>query len=262
MTDNIWGTLNPEEISTTRHLSLGRLHLWFQFRDEEIWIDRRYEDQLDPADPPVSEHPPEPAEWSRWAVGGSSSKLQLSPVFPDLPVVVSSEYPLKIIPGTGIDIFTRIPVWIRFSWGREQHVITEIPTVKLSKTWFGIPVEGELAYWSTTKARRSLSEVEGKPYVVNCPIRITNDSSEDLNFEKFCYRVERLKIFQSGGELWSDETRIRYRGEDQISDISMSGKLPGEMEGTLMNGPRQPDQSSLATRTFRKLIDEYTFLGR
>lgn len=263
MTDSIWGTWSPEDTRDVRHIALGDLHVWYLFRDGEIWIDHRYREELDPDALENLAQPPEPAEWARWAVGGESGEAHFSPVLPDLPVVVASEYPLMVIPGATIDIFTRIPIWLRISWGESRHVIAELPTLQLSKTWFGTPREGELAWWSSTKARRSLSGVEQKNYVVNCPIRITNSSSEDLNFEKFCFRVERLKIFSTQSELWADETLISYRGEDQHSDITMTGKLPEGIEkGTLMSPPRQEVHSSLATRTFKKILDEYSFFGR
>lgn len=258
-----WGAWSPENARDVQHLSLGDLHLWYLFRDGEIWIDHRYRDELDQNALENPAQPPEPSEWARWAVGEKPGEAHFSPVFPDMPVVVASEYPLMVIPGATINIFTRIPIWLRVSWGESRHVITELPSLQLSKTWFGTSREGELAWWSSTKARRSLSDVELKNYVANCPIRITNNSTEDLNFEKFCFRVERLKIFSAKSELWADETLISYRGEDQHSDIAMTGKLPNGMEkGTLMSPPRQEVQSSLATRTFKKLLDEYSFFGR
>lgn len=256
----IWGSHKPAADGAPQSITIGDLHLWYFFRDDEFWIGHRYTSEMDGD---AGEEPPEDLEWSRWAVKGADRELHISPVFPDLPVIVSSEYLLRIIPETEIRIYTRIPIWIRFETGKSKHLLTEMPSVPLSKTWFGTPVEGELCYWSTTKARRSLSDVQAKPHVVNCPIRISNRSAEDLNFDKFCFRVERLKIFKAEDQLWADETDIKYHGEELNSDITMTGRIPKEIEGgKMLNGPRKQIQKSLATRTFRRIFDDNPLFGR
>lgn len=256
-----WGSYSLSSKGETQFYELGDLRLWLKYKDEEIWIGHRYAGQ--DAEDNFSEVPPEDLEWARWAPKEITDSVKLMPAFPDLPLVINSEFPLRVTPGASIQIFTRIPVWIRISIGKKDTVLTELPAIKLSRTWFGTPMEGELCYWATTKARRSLSNVERKPYLVSCPIQITNKTEEDLDFEKFCFRVERLKIFSYEEELWSDETRIVYQGEEQNSDINMSGRLPKGMENArLISPPRKPMQRSLATRTFKKIFDESFLFGK
>lgn len=256
-----WGSYSLSSDGKAHLYVLGDLRLWLKQKDEEIWIGHRYIGQGE--EDSLSEIPPKDMEWARWAPKEFTDSVKLMPVFPDLPLVINSEYPLRVIPGGSIQIFTRIPAWIRISIGKKDTVLTELPTVKLSRTWFGTPMEGELCYWATTKARRSLSNVERKPYLVSCPIQIVNKTEEDLDFEKFCFRIERLKIFSYEEELWSDETRIVYQGEEQHSDISMSGRLPKGMENArLISPPRKPMHRSLATRTFKKIFDDSFLFGK
>ncbi|HKL18335.1 MAG TPA: DUF432 domain-containing protein [Halalkalibaculum sp.] len=260
-----WGSFSLSSGEETDFYILGDLRLWLKHKDEEIWIGHRYEEHGDGERNTgnISETPPKDLEWARWAPKEPTDSVKLMPVFPDLPLVINSEFPLRVNPGGSIQIFTRIPVWVRISIGKKDTVLTELPTVKLSRTWFGTPIEGELCYWAITKARRSLSNVERKPYLVSCPIQITNKTEVDLDFEKFCFRVERLKVFLYAEELWSDETRIVYHGEEQHSDISMSGRLPKGMENArLISPPRKPVQRSLATRTFKKIFDESFLFGK
>ena len=256
-----WGAFPLSSGKETDFYELGDLRLWLKHKDEEIWIGHRHVEHGETAATPGT--PPTDLEWARWAPKDPADSIKLMPAFPELPLVVNSEYPLRVNPGGSIQIFTRIPVWVRISIGNKDTVLTELPTVKLSRTWFGTPMEGELCYWATTKARRSLSNVERKPYLISCPIQITNKTEEDLDFEKFCFRVERLKIFSYEEELWSDETRIVYQGEEQHSDINMSGRLPKGMENAkLISPPRKPVQRSLATRTFKKIFDESFLFGK
>lgn len=255
-----WGRFQLDN-NGTKYFRVGHLHLWIRRRYDEVWVGSQYketpEEDIKPKDPPAD------MEWARWAPKEQPDTLKIMPVFPDLPLVIHSEYPLKVASEGSITIFTRIPLWVRITVGNENTLLTELPAFKLSRTWFGTPMEGELCYWSTTKARRSLDMVEKKDYLISCPIRITNKTVEDLNFEKFCFRVERLKIFTYHDELWADETLITYHGEEQHSDITMSGRLPKNMDGAnLLTAPRKPIQRSLATRTFRKIFDDSFLFGR
>lgn len=251
---SIWGDKTLEE-GEMEFVSIGNLCLWLLFKDADLWIGYQYitsgelteTDDLDP---------PEDLDWSRWAMEGGIRKIQLLPVFPDMPLVVKSEYLLKISSGTKIQVFARIPIWIQISIPRNNYQLIELPIVKLSRTWFGTPLEGELCYHATTKARRSLSKVEPKPYLANCPIQVSNKSGEELNFENFCYRVERLSIYEHENALWADETRIIYHGESLNSDVIMTGKLPeGISQKHLLSKPRKKIQKSLATRTFKRLFE-------
>ncbi|MDR9410976.1 MAG: DUF432 domain-containing protein [Balneolaceae bacterium] len=258
MAQSIWDTYQVNDGDEPLHFSLDGLHLWIKKDNGEFWISKKYADEKD-LQPSVNED----NEWARWAPKENDTEIEISPVFPDLPVIVGSEFPLKLIPGAKIKIYCRIPVWMKVSVKKSDYVMQEVPAVKLSRTWFGTPIEGELCYWLTSKARRNLVDVEKKPYLINCPIEITNKSETDLTFERFCYRVERLGIYLLNNELWADETKIVYHGEEQHSDVSMTGKLPADLgKGKLISKPRNPVSKSLATRTFKMLFDDTLISAR
>lgn len=253
-TQNIWGdkTLEPGKME---FFSIANLRLWILFKDSDLWIGYQHlskeeEKSFD------GQEPPEDLDWTRWAMEGEIPIVRLVPVFPDLPLVVKSEYTLKISTNSKIQVFARMPIWIRVFIPRSNYRLMEVPIIPLSRTWFGTPVEGELCYHATTKARRDLSKIEPKPYLVNCPILISNQSEEDLIFENFCYRVERLGIYLHENELWADQTQIIYQGENLNSDVVMTGKLPkGIAKKQLITEPRKKIHKSLATRTFKRLFD-------
>lgn len=260
MDNNTWGEVSLSD-GKTQYFSLGDLHVWARFKDEEIWIAHGYKGEIKGSI--KTERPPKEIEWARWANKVVSSDIKIQPVFPDLPLVVNSEYTLKISPDTQIQIYTLIPIWIRVSLVKNDYQLTEFPTVKLSRTWFGTPIEGELCYHATTKARRDLSKTDKKPHVVTCPILVTNKSPEELNFERFCFRVERLSIYEHNDDLWADETRIIYQGTDLNSDVIMTGKLPeGIQKKQLLTKPRKQIKKSLATRTFKRLFEDSQIFGR
>lgn len=254
MESNIWGDRSLAE-DKAEYISIGDLHLWLKYRNQEIWIAHLYNDELKKT--LDSDKPPKDVEWVRWAHKNSSSEVTISPVYPDKPLIVQSEYNLKVSPDTRIQIFSRIPIWIRISLAPTGPLLIELPTVKLSRTWFGSFTEGELCYHAITKARRNLSHVDKKPYLVSCPIKIVNKSDEELTFSNFCFRVERLSMFLHKNQLWADETQIVYQGEDLHSDVIMTGKLQeGITRKQLISRPRKQVQKSLATRTFKRFFGE------
>lgn len=260
MEHDIWGSRSLVE-DQVEYLTIGDLHLWIKYRNEEVWIAYAYKDELKRK--PVSDQPPKQVAWARWAHKSSSPEIQIFPVYPDKPLVVHSEYNLKVSPETRIQIFTRIPIWVRVSLTNNNYQLIELPTVKLSRTWFGAFTEGELCYHATTKARRDLSKVDKKPYLVSCPIKIVNKSDEELTFSNFCFRVERLSMFLHENELWADETDITYQGEDLHSEVIMTGKLPeGISRKQLLTKPRKRAHKSLATRTFKRLFKDTVLIDR
>ncbi len=248
MTDNFWGDLKVEKDETISR-DIGPLRIWFKKVMNEIWIATQYE---------VNGTFPENSNllnWTRWTSSHTNFYLKLIPVVPDKPVIISPEYPFRVVKNADARVFTRIPLWVRVIMvdGSEQ-ILIEIPTIVLSKTWFGDSVEGELCYWISTSARRAIEESHITNYLCICALDIHNKAESDLHVEKICFRVERLSLFKKDGQVWSDETEITYRGDQQHSDIVMTGKVPSEAKSAQkIAKPRNPLKKSIATRTFQKL---------
>lgn len=257
MSDSFWKpiTLTSNE---TVHRTIDRLRIWLRLKNDEIWFAYHHFNQ----DESFSEEPPESADWSRWILADPTKTITPEPVMPDKPLVILPEHPMHLSADARIQFFTRIPLWVRLRTdAKKTETITEIPIVELSKTWFGSVTEGELCYYSTTKARRELSSDIARPFLINCPIWIENESETPLNFEKFCFRVEYLTVYESTGEYWADETTISYQGEDQVSHISMRGKLmPQLAKPTLISNARRSLPGNIAKRTFQRILDDFPFI--
>jgi len=258
MAREIWGNVSLED-GKVHYFAMGELHCWMKYHHEEIWIAHCHNHEV--KQKPNSEAPPEEIEWQRWATQNGKGHVNILPVFPDLPLVVNSEYALKISPGTRIQIFCRFPIWVRIRLPETTYTLIEMPTIKLSRTWFGTPTEGELCYFAKTKARRDLSNVDKRPNMVACPIRVVNKSGDELNFEHFCFRVERLSMYRNEEGFWADETQIIYQGEDLNSDVIMTGNLPkGITKKDLVSRPRKEIHKSLATRTFKRFFEDTSLI--
>ena len=245
---------------------VGALELWIRTHADELWIYYQHDDARaagikapSPAQAPQESAAPGNApeisadvNWRRWTLQKSYEKLRILPVFPDLPVVVKPEYPFRITPQVKTRIYVRVPLWARIQLG--ETIITEIPTVILSKTWFGSFTDGELCYWISSAARKAITADIARPYMAISPINIMNRSSDELLVEKICHRVKELPLFESNGQLWSSETTAKYRGVNEGSEIEVSTKAPSDAaKSQRFMPPREKSNKSFTAKTFSTL---------
>lgn len=250
-----WGeyTIPPTEPLT---VGLGPLLLWARTWADEIWLAHSPGDWTRPEDVSGPEPPPEDASWVRWPVPDGTDRLLLSPVLPPRSIVVEPELAFRLLPGTRARIFVRVPLWARVELAEGEGAVplTEVPTLVLSDTWWGGFTEGELCYWLPTTARRHQTRELFAPHLAMCPLQLSNRSDEELQVEKIALRVAHLSLFSDEGRLWADETRVRYRGEEEGSDIDTSGKAPAEASGAIrVRAPRSPVPRGFRARTFARL---------
>lgn len=245
-TSTIWGPISvqPNEISV--HW-IGPLKLLFKRLSNEIWIavDRSQLEHTELND----------LYWSRWAIKKEDFTIELLPLMPDKQVVVRPEHPFNLTSGAKATIFTRIPVWVGvYTNEAKRHKLTEIASLVLNKTWFGDFLDGVLCYWVATTARRSVTDDIFQSHTAISTLNIKNDSEHDLTIDKLSLLVERLSLFEKNGQLWTDEMDIVYNGEDNQSEITMTGKAPqGFKDAKLISSPRNPQRKSFAERTFKIL---------
>lgn len=218
-------------------------------------------DAGDPGDTEVGATPPPPEAWSRWALPGEGTTLRLSPALPDRTLVVTPEQAFHLLPGSSARVFARVPVWIQIRIQQEGMVAAggemalEIPSVTLSDTWWGSVMEGELAYWLPTSARREVDPARHRPHMAICSLHLLNRSGASLPVDRLAIRAAHLSLFLDGDILWSDEARVVYQGLAEGSQIELSGTPPTEATGAeLVASPRVPVQRGLRARTFQRFL--------
>ena len=210
----------------------------------------------DPAD--IAPTPEDPG-WSRWATPGGETTVHLVPSFPDRTLVLQPERPFRLLPHAEARIFVRIPLTVRFEVplpGSVPHLfLTEIPAIRMSDTWWGDFMEGELTYWLNTKARRAIAPELHVRHMAVCALDLSNESSIDLNVDKLAFRVAHLSPFTDAeGRFWASESSVHYQGEALGSRIEISDDAPAEAgPTTLARGPRVRLPRGFRARTFERL---------
>jgi hypothetical protein len=258
--------MNPLDTSASGHFSWGRYRLprdeAFRLRlasltvfarrqGDEIWISHGSHPE---GDPPAAE-PARQEDWSRWGASESPDEIEILPAFPDRPLVLRPENPFNLLPDARARVFVRVPLWIRVGVpGSRGGLLLEIPTVTLSDTWWGTPQEGQLCYWLHILARREAPPDVFRSDRVLCPLDLINRAKEELPVEKILLQVGHLSIFRGEGSLWSDEIRVRYRGEVEGSELEVTGRTPPEAPGaTRLMPPRTSAPRGFTARTFSRI---------
>lgn len=245
-----WGRYRVPKESPLR-IELGSLTVLARKEGDEIWISHHL--RSDSGSPPGIQ--PQRDEWARWSAPANVDELEVLPAVPDRPLVLQPEDPFHLLPGARARIFVRVPLWVRVTVpGVRGATLLEFPTVRLSDTWWGNPQEGQLCYWLHITARREAPPSIFRPDRIICPVDLLNQAKEELPVEKTLLRVGHLSVFRGSGTLWSDEIRVRYRGEEEGTEIEMTGRTPPEAPGApRLAHPRDPLTKGFSARTFARL---------
>jgi hypothetical protein len=232
---------------------VGPLTIWLRSVENELWVTH---DRAPETASPSRELPEDP-KWSRWALPPGQDHLMVSPVFPDRPMVVKPEHPFTLMRRAKARIYMRVPVWVRLEAMQgpvgPRALLTEIPSVQLSDTWWGDFRDGELAYWLVTKGRRHITDDLFRTHLVMSAVQLDNLSGDDLPVEKHALRVEHLSIYEKDGRLWAEEVRVDYLGDDEGSVIHMDDEPPAEAAGAREISPARHQTRSFKARTFARL---------
>lgn len=240
----------------TLEVCLGALHLWIHRGNEEWYI--AHETDADSEErcsiavfsaERVADRP-----WTRWVLHEDIDCVRLRPLLPDRPVIVRPEMPICLMQKESIQFFIGIPIWIAVSFGLNNEPVVEIPTLRLSNSWFGTVTEGELCYAMKTTALRYADDLLPAAYRAVFPLEIRNISNEKLNFQRLCLRSQHLNVYQGNLRLWTSSGRVSFRGEEKWSRIVYSRNAPPMGQaGKLLGEARSPIPRGVLLNTFDSL---------
>jgi len=268
-----WGIVPLEGGEPVRR-RIGPRELWIQHLEGEV----RLADRMVAAGSADGDDPSSSVEvrnWSRWALPTPSTPVAprargagaepplpptvgLRPGLPGRPLIVQPEVPFSLLPGAEARVFIRVPlqiqVEVQLASSPAPMLLRSLPTLELSDTWWGGFVQGEPCFWLPTTARRQVTDDLLEPHLVICPMVLSNQSRSDLRVEKLCLRVEHLSLFSDRHGFWADESRVRYQGDLEESQIDMSGRPPEEARSPeRISAPPAPVRG-IRAMTFSRLL--------
>ena len=166
-------------------------------------------------------------EWLTY-IGDNQNNIQVLPAFPNRPIVVKPKTTLKVLPKKTIMLFIQIPTWIQFysNSNTKENLIFECSSQELSSTWFGEPDNGLLAYSMSLEISVAFEKPKNTAHNIVCPIRLSNSSESILDIQRLLLHGEFLNIYRNERNLWSNEVRIKFKGENEISDVQYVNEAP------------------------------------
>lgn len=179
-------------------------------------------------------------------------------------MIVRPAVPIVILPGRWGTFFFRVPLWIRFVSRAEERLTTmeEVPSRRLTSTWFGDMATGELCYAIEAPLERRLDDLEMSGAFAACEVTVRNTSRERLRFERICVHVEHMRLYEGADRLWTNEVRVSFRGADQVSQLTFLPRPPERAgDAETVSQPRIPPETGLIKRSFA-LIREIAGIDR
>ncbi len=241
------------------HAGIGPLDLWIRRSPQDWYVAHERDPGREQEEiPPAPLHPAQTnadvdrLTWNRWVAGEEAARVRLVPCMPDRAVVIRPRYPLNVPGGKEVLFFVSIPVWARVQVGdRASLALCELPTVVLSKTWFGDPITGELCYSLKTKVLRQIDMLENHAHLAVCPVLIRNQAFAELDFQRICIRVEYLSLYRGQTRLWTNQVEVQFHGEELNSTI-ITGRGAPDFERTAekLSEARLAPQRSLLKKSF------------
>jgi hypothetical protein len=243
--NEVWGVTRVGPGASVRRV-VGSLTVTVRREPTELWLSGEH----------VLAASTDPTSWIRWSVP-PGDELELRPVLPDRALVVSPERPFFLPPEAHARVYVRVPLFVRLVRIDEEGrytVLGEFPSLVLSDTWWGTFTDGELAYWMTTTARRTVTPEIFEPHLAISSLWLMNRSEEPLPVERFALRTSHLTLFGRAVQMWTDEVQVRYEASEEGSEISYTGRVPedaGRVERVA--APREEPPRGFHAKTFGRL---------
>lgn len=185
----------------------------------------------------------------------TAEKIYLTPVLADRPQVSRPEVPFYISGSSQVQLYVSSPAWVRIA--TSQQILQEIPTQRLSDTWFGEnTLEGQLCYASRTRCRTELDKENLHPLRVLTQVTIANHTEQNFLVQRIKLPLPSLSIYANEkNNLWTENLVIEITSttEGMLSRIENSApENVGQIE--LISGPRIMVKSNRIIDIFSQIL--------
>lgn len=237
--------------------ALDRLQLSLRRSDGECRLDyhllsaRRHSDDAQKKDGEEKAPQPFTPDGSvRYLIKGAtqSSGLSLEPLLADRAVVSRPLVPIELPPQHSATLLISTPLWVRLR--SDQHQLAELPTARLSDTWFGPNTRhGELCYAVQTRARLSVENTSDNPFRALTPVTITNSGVDNLKLDRINVPVPHLSLFADGERFWTSSISIERERNWVNARVQIEDGAPAQSPSAhKVAEPRRPVRGGVLER--------------
>jgi len=253
--DEWWSELAPEE-GQGASWRIGPLTLRVIRLKAEWRVAWRVQDEE--AEPTMEVDVPVEELDDRWTIrrygfSTTTPSCRLAPALSDRTIVSRPAIPFVVPPGQSINLLVSTPLWLRVEV--EGAAIQELPTLRLSDTWFGASTrEGQLCYAARTHLRTVHDPVELPGWRALTPVRVSNRAADPLVVERLALPVPRLSIYRDGDSFWTSAVTLERppEGEEEARVIVEPGApTPGAAR---LGEPRSVSDENPVARVFNSIF--------
>ena len=201
--------------------------------------------------------PPADVEVLRIMSADARARLTLAPAAADRPLVVRPETSVLVLPGAKARLFLSTAVWVRVEVGEPGRKVLDVPSWRLSDTWFGpSPRQGELCYAVRTSARLHLENLPVLDHRAISEVSIENRTREGFSLERFKLPTPNLSLYaDSDTHLWTQTVTVRLREKDALAEVDLgTGPPEAARDPVLVAGPRTEVARNILERAISGLF--------
>jgi hypothetical protein len=189
---------------------------------------------------------------SRHGFSQTQGAIGLEPALADRPVVSRPENPMHVPAGETMTLYVSTPLWMRVVLPGDR-LLTEVPSHRMSDTWFGTStVEGELCYATRTSGRSRLESLPVRLHRAVTPLKVKNSANDSLLLERVQLPVRHLSLYRDASDaLWTDPVRMNRAEGAEGADVQIRTGAPQEAEKSKrIQTARDESKRGLFTSTF------------
>ena len=189
---------------------------------------------------------------SRHGFTKSQGAISLQPALADRPVISRPEHPMHVPAGETMTLYVSTPLWMRVMLP-DDRMLTELPSHRMSDTWFGTStIEGELCYATRTSGRSRLESLPVRLHRAVTPLKVKNSANDPLLLERVQLPVRHLSLYRDASDrLWTDPVRMNRAEGAEGADIQIRTGAPQEAQkSTRIQTARDESKRGLFTSTF------------
>jgi hypothetical protein len=190
--------------------------------------------------------------------------LLFVPTLADRPLITRLSTPLHILPGETAHLYVVVPLHLRIEMAENGRLLHEIPTHRLSDTWFGpMSSAGELCFAGATPALLDLRDVPLRLQTAISAVAVHNAGKESLRFDRVNVPLPQLSLFYSPRTgFWTDAFSLTCEDESEMATLKLERQPPPESSPhQFVAGPRQAAPPSRpVVRAFTRIFGERPIL--
>ena len=161
----------------------------------------------------------------RFVLPDAVSEVSFKALLADRSLVTQPYSPINLLPGARTRIYVSSPIYFEIVIGGRK--LLELPSLRLSDTWFGLRTgPGELCYSDSTRARLDVENLDQPPFKAVTPIQISNFGSKQLVLDRINVPLPLLTLYQrrSDDRYLTSSISITLQASDENTQVKLSAE--------------------------------------